>query len=45
MLFVIYEGFDTFEKYGVSEYLAAFGLTVDKRFRGRNIGARLLEAR
>ncbi|KAJ6650023.1 Phosphatase Herzog, partial [Pseudolycoriella hygida] len=40
-----YTNFDPFTHYGVTEFLASFGLSVDKKYRGRGIGAHFLNAR
>lgn len=37
--------FDPLKYYGVMEYFSDFGLSVDERYRGRNIGYHLLAAR
>lgn len=42
---MLYENFSLFEHYGVDEYMTSFGLSVDKKFRGRGIGERILTAR
>lgn len=42
---MLYENFDVFEHYGVEEYMASFGLSVDKKYRGRRIGDQLLATR
>lgn len=39
------KNFNVFEQYGVNEYLASFGLSVDKKYRGRGIGDHLLATR
>lgn len=43
--FILYENFNVFDHYGVDEYMASFGLSVDKKYRGRRIGDHLLTAR
>lgn len=35
---ILYEKFNPFEFYGVDEYMTSFGITVDKKYRGRAIG-------
>lgn len=40
-----YGNFDVFAKYGVDKYLSSFGMYVPKKFAGRKIGQKLLEAR
>lgn len=37
--------FDVFEKYGVDKCLSSWGVYVPKKFAGRKIGEKLLEAR
>lgn len=41
----MYENFNPFEYYNVNEYLASFGLSVDKKYRGRGIGSQFLATR
>lgn len=36
---------DVFEKFGVNEYMTAYGLSVTKEYRGQNIGAEILKSR
>nr|CAD7423244.1 unnamed protein product [Timema monikensis] len=36
---------DPFQKYGVSEYMTAMGLSVAKEFQGQGLGLELLKAR
>lgn len=45
IVFLMYENFDTFEHYGVTDYLTSFGLSVDRKYRGRSIGDRFLSIR
>lgn len=45
MVLVAYENFDTCEHYGIDQYLTSFGLSVDKKYRGRGIGEQLLLTR
>lgn len=45
MFGIMYKNFDVFEKYGVDEYLASFGLSVAPQYRGRRIGEQLFKAR
>lgn len=40
-----YKNFDPFKQYGVTEFLGSLGLSVDRKYRGRGVGAQLLEAR
>lgn len=42
---VLYEHFDPFEYYGVDEFMGSFGLSVDRKYRGRNIGDHFLATR
>lgn len=42
---LLYENFNIYDHYGVDEYLASHGLSVDKKYRGRRIGDELLKAR
>lgn len=42
---LLYENFDPFEYYGFDEFLASFGLSVDRKYRGRNIGDHFLATR
>lgn len=42
---VMYENFDPFEKYNVNEFMASFGLSVDRKYRGRGIGEQFLTTR
>ncbi len=42
---LLYVKFDPFKHYGVNEFLASFGLSVDRKYRGRGIGGQLLAAR
>lgn len=42
---MLYKDFDPCDVYDVPIYLSSFGLSVDKRFRGRNIGTQLLDSR
>lgn len=37
--------FNVYDKYGVDKYLTAFGVFVPKKYGGRKIGEKLLEAR
>lgn len=37
--------FDKYKHYGVDKYMASVGLYVNKKYRGRAIGDRILEAR
>ncbi|EDS42761.1 conserved hypothetical protein [Culex quinquefasciatus] len=39
------DNFDLFGHYGVDKYLAAFGLSVNRRYRGRGIATDILKAR
>ncbi|KAJ6641378.1 hypothetical protein Bhyg_06317, partial [Pseudolycoriella hygida] len=39
-----YGNFNVFERYGVNEYLSSLGMYVPKKFAGRKIGEKLLEA-
>lgn len=41
----LYGDFDKYKHYGVDKYMASLGLSVNKKYRGRAIGDRLLEAR
>lgn len=41
----LFENFDTFETYGVNEYLSSAALTVDRKYRGRGIGDHILIGR
>lgn len=43
--FSFYKNYDPFEYYGVNEYLSSFGLSVDRKYRGRGIGVQLLATR
>lgn len=45
MISLLYENFDPFERYGVTEFLGSFGLSVDRKYRGRGVGQQLLGAR
>lgn len=45
LMMILYENFDTFEYYGVDEYLTSFGLSVDRKYRGRKIGDEFLDTR
>lgn len=40
-----YGKFDVFAKYGVDKYLSSFGMSVPKKYKGRKIGEKMLEAR
>lgn len=42
---MLYENFDPFKHYGVDQYLASFGLFVDRKYRGRSIGDHFMAAR
>lgn len=42
---MLYEKFDPFAHYGVEEYMTSFGLSVDKKYRGRGIGDHFLDTR
>lgn len=42
---LLYENINIFDHYGVDEYLASHGLSVDKRYRGRAIGDEFLKTR
>lgn len=43
--FLLYENFNPYDYYGVDKYLASFGLSVCKKYRGRGIGDQFLIAR
>lgn len=45
LVFMAYDGFDPCDVYDVPEYLSSWGLSVDRRFRGRQIGTQLLDSR
>lgn len=45
LIHLLYESFDPFEYYGVDEYMSSFGLSVDRKYRGRNIGDHFLASR
>lgn len=45
LLNLMYEDFNPFEYYGVDEFMASFGLSVDAKYRGRNIGDHFLATR
>lgn len=42
---IVHGRFNAFEYYGVDEFMASLGLSVDRRYRGRHIGDHLLTAR
>ncbi len=42
---LLYENFNIYDHYGVEEYLASHGLSVDKKYRGRAIGDEFLKTR
>lgn len=42
---LMYENFNIYDHYGVDEYLASHGLSVDKKYRGRAIGDEFLFTR
>lgn len=45
IVFLLYENFDPFAHYNVDKYLTSFGLSVDRKYRGRGIGEQFLAAR
>lgn len=45
LMMILYENFDTFDYYGVDEFLTSFGLSVDRKYRGRKIGDHFLNTR
>lgn len=45
VLSLMYTSFDPFECYGVTEFMASFGLSVDRKYRGRSIGDQFLATR
>lgn len=42
---LLYENINIYDHYGVEEYLASHGLSVDKKYRGRRIGDEFLKTR
>lgn len=44
-LSLLNEDFDTYERYGVDQYLTSAGLTVTPKYRGRGIGEQFLKSR
>lgn len=42
---MLYDNFNVYDHYGVEEYLASHGLSVDKKYRGRAIGDEFLKTR
>ncbi|XP_031616505.1 uncharacterized protein LOC116336654 isoform X2 [Contarinia nasturtii] len=45
LILIVEKNFDVFNHYGINEYLTSYGLCVDRKFRGRNIGVHFLETR
>lgn len=43
--FICYQDFDVFKFYGVDKILTSFGLSVNRKYRGRSIGDHLLATR
>lgn len=41
---IMYEGIDLFKKYNLDQYLNCLCLSVSRKYRGLNIGQRLMEA-
>lgn len=42
---ICYANFSPFEKYGADKYMGSLGLSVDRKYRGLNLGTRLLKIR
>lgn len=45
MIETLFDNYDTFEAYGVSEYISSAALTVARDYRGRGIGDHILVSR
>lgn len=45
LVLLLFENYDPTTKYNVSEYLTSFGLSVDRKYRGRSIGDHFLSSR
>lgn len=45
VMFLLYENFDPYKHYGVNEFMASLGLSVDRKYRGRSIGDHFLATR
>lgn len=45
LVLLLFENYDPTVKYNVTEYMTSFGLSVDRKYRGRSIGDHFLNTR